>query len=41
MVAWQVSRRLYAVKTPNDAGLVEPISGTDHRTQPPTPGRRA
>jgi putative SOS response-associated peptidase YedK len=27
MVAWQVSRRLYAVKTPNDAGLVEPVAG--------------
>ena len=26
MVAWQVSRRLYAVKTPNDAALVEPVT---------------
>ena len=26
MVAWQVSRRLYAVKTPNDASLIEPIA---------------
>ena len=26
MVAWQVSRRLYAVKTPNDAALIEPIA---------------
>jgi putative SOS response-associated peptidase YedK len=26
MVAWQVSRRLYAAKTPNDAGLIEPVS---------------
>ena len=26
MVAWQVSRRLYAVKTPNDGGLIEPIA---------------
>jgi putative SOS response-associated peptidase YedK len=28
MVAWQVSRRLYAVKTPNDAGLAEPVSAS-------------
>jgi putative SOS response-associated peptidase YedK len=26
MVAWQVSRRLYSVQTPNDAGLIEPVS---------------
>ncbi|HET9107433.1 MAG TPA: SOS response-associated peptidase [Steroidobacteraceae bacterium] len=26
MVAWQVSRRLYAVRAPNDAALIEPIS---------------
>jgi putative SOS response-associated peptidase YedK len=26
MVAWQVSRRLYAVKTPNDASLIEPVT---------------
>ena len=25
MEAWQVSRRLYANKTPNDAGLIEPV----------------
>ena len=25
MVAWQVSRRLYAVQTPDDAGLIEPV----------------
>jgi putative SOS response-associated peptidase YedK len=24
MAAWQVSRRLYANKTPNDASLIEP-----------------
>jgi putative SOS response-associated peptidase YedK len=26
MVAWQVSRRLYAVQTPNDAGLIDPVA---------------
>ncbi|HEY3785835.1 MAG TPA: SOS response-associated peptidase [Steroidobacteraceae bacterium] len=26
MVAWQVNRRLYAVKTPNDPGLIEPVT---------------
>ena len=26
MEAWQVSRRLYAVKAPNDAGLIERIA---------------
>jgi putative SOS response-associated peptidase YedK len=26
MVAWQVTRRLYAVKTPNDAALIEPVA---------------
>lgn len=26
MVAWQVSRRLYAVRSPNDAALIEPIA---------------
>ncbi|HUI59412.1 MAG TPA: SOS response-associated peptidase [Steroidobacteraceae bacterium] len=26
MVAWQVSRRLYAVKTPDDASLIEPVA---------------
>jgi putative SOS response-associated peptidase YedK len=31
MVAWQVSRRLYAARAPNDAGLIEPI------TQMPSP----
>lgn len=25
MAAWQVSRRLYANKTPNDAGLIERV----------------
>jgi putative SOS response-associated peptidase YedK len=25
MVAWQVSRRLYANKTPDDASLIEPV----------------
>jgi putative SOS response-associated peptidase YedK len=25
MVAWQMSRRLYANKTPDDAGLIEPV----------------
>jgi putative SOS response-associated peptidase YedK len=25
MVTWQVSRRLYANKGPNDAGLIEPV----------------
>ncbi|MGH8295527.1 MAG: SOS response-associated peptidase [Steroidobacteraceae bacterium] len=29
MVAWQVSRRLYAGRTPDDAGLIAPISGPD------------
>ena len=28
MVAWQVSRRLYAVKTPNDAALIEPVAAS-------------
>jgi putative SOS response-associated peptidase YedK len=26
MVAWQVSRRLYAIRTPNDASLIEPVA---------------
>lgn len=26
MVAWQVSRRLYAVKTPDDASLIDPVA---------------
>jgi putative SOS response-associated peptidase YedK len=25
MVAWQVSRRLYANKSPNDASLIDPV----------------
>jgi putative SOS response-associated peptidase YedK len=32
MVAWQVSRRLYAVKTPNDATLIEPTSSERSRS---------
>jgi putative SOS response-associated peptidase YedK len=34
MVAWQVSRRLYAVRTPDDAGLLEPVPAL------PTPAAR-
>ena len=33
MVAWQVSRRLYAVRTANDASLIAPV--TDMRTMDP------
>jgi putative SOS response-associated peptidase YedK len=28
MLAWQVSRRLYAVKTPDDASLIDPVPNT-------------
>ncbi len=35
MVAWQVSRRLYAAGAPNDAALIEPIT---QMRSPPAPG---
>jgi hypothetical protein len=35
MVTWQVSRCLYAVKTPDDAGLLDPVQAGTAAGVPP------